>query len=332
MCIPIWERVFTNERVKKVKRLLSFLLLFLLPAVAFADLEVRFLDVGHGDSAIILCDGEAMIIDGGDKQNSDKVFSALTALGITELKYAVATHPQEDHVGGLASIFHAAAVRALYTPVTEYTNDRFEMLMDKATINAVPVTVPSPGDTLALGGATVTILAPVQKYEDPNDMSIVLRVDYGANSFIFCADAGTAVEKALMSAGANLDADVIKIAHHGSKSASSEAFLSAVSPRYAVISCSSRYDNPDDEVRAAVSAVNATMLRTDVNGDIVIASDGENLTVTTEVYFVGNAKSDVYHRMTCSSVAKMKEANKVTLYTPEQAEKQNYKPCKNCNP
>lgn len=315
-------------------RKITFVLLLILICFsnAIADLEVHFLDVGHGDSAIVICDGEAMIIDGGDKQSSDKVFSAIKALNITELKYAVATHPQEDHVGGLSSIFHAATVHALFSPVTEYTNDRFEILMDKATINSVPVIMPGIGETFALGGATVTILAPVQKYEDPNDMSIVLRIDYDANSFLFCGDAGTSVEKTLLSAGANIDADVIKIAHHGSKSASSEAFLTAVSPSYAVISCSTRYDNPDDEVLASVFTTDATLLRTDINGDIVIISDGENLTVATDVYFVGNAKSDVFHRMTCSSVSKMKEANKVTLYTPEQAEDQNYKPCKNCNP
>lgn len=316
-----------------MKRILALILAFLLPLTAFADLEARFIDVGHGDCTIIICDGEAMIIDGGESGESDRVFTAIHDLSITELKYAVATHPQSDHVGGLPAAFHAANVRALYSPVTEYDNERFRTLMDKAKEMAVPVFVPVAGDVLTLGNATVTVLAPVKQYKDPNDISIVLRIDYGQHSFLLCADAGVAVEKTLLKAGTNVDADVLKVAHHGSNSATSPEFAQAISPRYSIISCSARYDNPDREVLDALYNVpRCDVLRTDINGDVVIVSDGETLSVVSEYYYVGNGNSEIFHRMTCSSVSKMKDSNKVTLYTPEQAEYEGYRPCKNCSP
>lgn len=316
-----------------MKKLLLFLALLLFPLHALADLEAHFLDVGHGDCIIITCDGDAMIIDGGQSSESDHVFTAIRTMGITDLKYAVATHPQSDHIGGLPAAFHAATVQSLYAPVTEYDSDRFQTLIDKANEMSVPVIVPTAGDTFPLGGATVTVIAPIKQYKDPNDMSIVLRIDYGNHSFLFCGDAGESVEKALIKAGANLDTDVLKVAHHGSNSATTTDFVNAVSPRYAVISCSARYDNPDDEVLNALYTVPfCDVLRTDINGDVVITTDGEHLTVTAEYYYIGNARSEVFHRMTCNSVEKMSNGNKVTLYTPGQAEHENYRPCKNCSP
>lgn len=316
-----------------MRKLLLVLLLLLIPLPALADLEARFLDVGHGDCTIIICDGEAMVIDGGDERNSDKLYSVLQGLGIKELKYAVATHPQVDHVGGLTAIFYATTVKTLYAPVTEYANDRFEMLMDKATINNVPVVVPTPGDTLSLGGATIRVLAPIKQYKDVNDMSIVLRLDYGEHSFLFTGDAGKSVERDMLDAVSDLDVDVLKVAHHGGNSASSENFISAVSPRYAIISCSSRYDNPDEEVLSALYSQHfASIIRTDVNGDIIAYSDGEKLIFSAESFYVGNVNTEVFHRSTCASVAKMKEDNKSIFYTTEQAEQKGYRPCKNCSP
>lgn len=316
-----------------MKRLLLFCLLLLLPMTALADLEVRFLDVGHGDCAVILCDGEAMVIDGGDERNSDKLYTVIKDLGVTELKYAVATHPQTDHVGGLTAIFYASTVRALYTPVLEYSTDRFEMLMDKAALNSVPVIVPSPGDTLALGGAVITILSPVGEYKNANDMSIVLRLDYGERSFLFTGDAGKSVEKALLTAAAALDADVLKVAHHGSSSATSAEFVQAVSPDYAVISCYLRYDNPDAEVLDTLLAADGTqILRTDVNGDILVSTDGREIYVSSEYAYVANTSTEVFHRDYCPSAAKMADEHRKIYFISEQAERDGYRPCKNCSP
>lgn len=315
-----------------MKKLLLLIAIFLLPLTALADLEIHFLDVGHGDSAIIICNGAAMLIDGGDSGESDRLYTALRDLGVTELQCVIATHPQADHVGGLPAAFHAAEVGTLYTPVTSYDNERFQTLIDKAAEMSVPVVVPEPGDYFTLGSSVVTFLAPLREYRDPNDMSIIVRVDYHDQRFLFCGDAGKSAEKDLLKSGADLDADVIKIAHHGSDSATTPDFIQAVSPRYAVISCSARYDNPDADVLATILAAGCDLLRTDDNGDITLRSDGESITIETEVYYVGNVNSEIYHRHTCTSVSRMSEKNKTTIYTVDQAEYEGYRPCKNCSP
>lgn len=315
-----------------MKKLLLILLLFLLPCAALADLEAHFLAVGHGDCTILICDGEAMIVDGGPVSSSDMVFSFLQKLGVTELKYAVATHPNTDHVGGLPAAFHAASVQTLYTPVTEYDGSRFQVLMEKAAEMDVPVIVPSAGDVLMLGGAQITILSPMKAYTDMNDMSIVLRVTYGEHAFLLCGDAGSSVESDLLRAGAELQADVIRVSHHGSDTASTPSFLKAVNAKWAVISCSERYENPDPVIMERLLTMRAVPLCTDYTGDIIIRSDGVKLTVSTEVYYVGNINSEVFHRMNCNSVKKMKESNKYIVYSCEQAEYLGFRGCKNCSP
>lgn len=321
-----------------MKRILLYLLVLLaIPAFAFADLEAHFLDVGHGDCTILLCDGEAAIVDGGPVSSSDMVFTYLRDLGVTEIRYAFATHPQTDHVGGLPAAFHAAKMQALYTPVTEYDNARFGVLMDKAEEMNVPVIVPAVGDQLALGSATITVLSPAKGYTDPNDLSLVLRIDHDSMSLLICGDAGADVEADLIASGANLDVDVIRISHHGSDTATTPKFVAAASPKYAVISCSERYNNPDPDIMQLLLRCEIPVLCTDYLGTIVIEKDDlmckkEYDPIKCEKWYVGNMRTEVFHRHTCSSVDKMSKSNKVALYSTEEAEHKGYRPCKNCSP
>lgn len=319
----------------KIEKLFMFLLVLLLPLTAFADLEAHFLDVGHGDCTIIMCDGESMIIDGGDAKYSDKVFSALKSLGISELKYAVATHPHDDHTGGLAAAFYACTVKELLTPTTTHSTVRHDLLLERSN----KTTIPSAGNTYTLGGSLITILSDGSSYDDINDWSIILRIDYGKKSFLFTGDASKTVELDMIRA-CDLDVDVLKVAHHGSNTATSKEFVNAASPTVSVISCSSEYSNPSKEVmeRLATSSVYITKN----TGDIVIATDGHTLTVNSkhveqesaasEQYYIGNANSKVFHYPTCKSVAAMSEKNKRVVETREEAENLGYRPCKNCNP
>lgn len=322
----------------EMKKSILFLLAFLaFPLLAFADLEAHFLDVGHGDCTIIICDGEAAIIDGGPVSASDMVFAYLRDLGVSEIKYAFATHPQTDHVGGLPAAFHAAQVQALYTPVTAYDNARFGVLMDKADEMGVPVIGPDVGDQLPLGSATITILSPAKAYTDPNDMSLVLRIDHDRMSMLICGDAGANVESDLIASGANLDVDVIRISHHGSDTATTPDFIRSASPKYAVISCSERYNNPDPDTMDLLLQRNIPILCTDYVGTIVIdQTDIESKTpdepIECEKWYVGNARTEVFHRYSCNSVEKMSQSNRVVLYSTEEANYKGYRPCKNCSP
>ena len=176
-----------------MRRIAAFILvLLLLPAIALADLEVHFLDVGQGDCAVVLCDGEAMIIDGGPYGASGKVYSYVRkTLNLRHVDYLVSTHPHVDHVYGLSSVLNAARVDLILTPVLQWDSKSFNAMLKYAKKQDTPVTVPSEGDTLMLGNATVTILhcwPEAVKEGRTNDSSIVLRIDYGHTSFLFTGD------------------------------------------------------------------------------------------------------------------------------------------------
>lgn len=316
-----------------MKKLLVFLLL-ILPIYAFADLEAHFLDVGHGDCTIITCDGETMIIDGGVSSCSQQVFNYLRNLGITDIKYAVASHPDADHIGGLPAAFHAASVKTLLTPISDHDENRFVILLKTAQEQSATVTISKAGDVFRLGNAKITILSPVIMFADTNDMSLVFRLDYGETSFLFTGDASTAVERDLIARKSDLDADVLKVSHHGSNSGTSSEFVAVVSPQYAVISCENM---PSIEV--LYSLAEPCTLITAQKGNIIIRSDGIALTTGYEKtsspqtnQFVGNANSKVFHLSICDSVSTMSEKNKRYFDTIEQAESKGYRPCKNCSP
>ena len=270
---------------RAMKRIAAFvLILLLLPAIALADLEVHFLDVGQGDCAVVLCDGETMVIDGGPGGSNNKVYSYIRkTLKLRHVDYIVSTHPHVDHVHGLATVLNVARVDLILTPVLEWDSRAFNNMLKYAAKQDTPIIVPNEGDTLKLGGATVTILHCWPEAVDAghtNDSSIVLRIDYGQTSFLFTGDAEDWSEYMMIDAGVNLKADVLKVAHHGSKYSSTQEFLNIVQPEYAVISVAkgNSYDHPHKETLDRLGTVNAKVLRTDELGSIVIKSDGNNIT------------------------------------------------------
>ena len=256
------------------------LLILLLPAVALADLEVHFLDVGQGDCAIVLCDGESMVIDGGPGGSNAKLYSYIRkTLKPRHFDYVISTHPHVDHVHGLATVLNAAQVEVVYTPVLKWDSRSFNNMLKYAAKQNTPVVVPNEGDTWKLGGADVTILHCWPEAIDAgrtNDSSIVLRVDYGQTSFLFTGDAEDWSEYMMIDAGVNLKTDVLKVAHHGSRFSSTMEFLNEVRPQYAVISVGkdNTYGHPHPELLERIEKIGAKVLRTDELGTIVIKSDG----------------------------------------------------------
>ncbi len=244
------------------------------------ELLVRFLDVGQGDSALITLGEHSMLIDGGPSSASSELFSILTRLGITHLDCIIATHPDADHCGGLAGALNAVSCGTFYCSVTEHDTKTFNNIIKY--LGDVPVTVPKAGDSFALGGATVEFVGPVRPSGDTNNGSLVCELTYGDTSFLFTGDAEVESEAAMLASGVDLSADVLKVGHHGSGSSTSQLFLDAVSPDYAVISVGKNsYGHPTDEVLSRLQSANSTILRTDELGDITFASNGTTLTVTT---------------------------------------------------
>ncbi len=252
----------------KQKRLSSWVLVFLFlmlvltiayvlysqqesaPPAEGGSLAVHFIDVGQADAALVICDGHYMLIDGGNAEDSDLVYSYLKRNGARQLDYMVASHAHEDHIGGLSGALNYAAVDTAFCPVAEYNSKVFQNMVKYLEEQGRSLTVPEPGDKFYLGSAQVEILGPVQEYDDTNDTSIVLRIDYGETSFLFTGDMETGAEKDLLDSGANVGATVLKAGHHGSDTSTSYRFLREVSPQYTVISVGegNSYGHPSDEV------------------------------------------------------------------------------------
>ena len=248
-------------------------------------LQVHFLDVGQGDCAVLLCDGEVMVIDGGPKASSGMVYSYIRdTLKISHIDCLVSTHPHLDHVYGLASVLNAAPADLILTPVLEWDSGAFGNMASYAAAQGAPLVVPQEGDTMRLGGALVTVLhcwPEAVSLGRTNDASIVLRIDYGTTSFLFTGDAEDWSEYMMLDAGTNLRANVLKVSHHGSNTASTAEFLKAVSPVYAVVSvgAGNEYGHPHVSVLRRLENTECTVIRTDISGTVVFCSNGSDVTV-----------------------------------------------------
>lgn len=253
---------------------------------------VQYLDVGQGDSELIQCDGHYMLIDGGTSKYSDKIYATLKAQNITALDYIVNTHPHEDHVGGLSGALQFATVKTALSPVKSYDGEGFKDFVKYLKKQGVSITVPSPGDTFTLGSASVTVLGPIEDSDDPNNLSIVLRVVYGDTSFLFVGDAQTSEENDILASGRTVKSDVLKVGHHGSETSTGADFLAAVAPKYAVIEVgdSNSYNHPNQGTLDRLKAAGVTLFRTDLQGTITCTSDGKALTFQTGK----TASSDVF--------------------------------------
>lgn len=244
--------------------------------------KVTFLDVGQGDSALVECDGAYLLIDGGPPEASSVLYTVLTREGIDHLDYVVATHPDTDHTGGIAGALEVATVGRAFCSVISAEQRSFNAMADRLSAQNVALEVPEVGDSWALGSALVQVIGPVSRTDDgdANNDSIMLKVTYGSTVFVFAGDADEGEEKG---AAAYLDGcDVLKVAHHGSAGSSCYAFLRAALPRNAVISCSAdnSYGHPTDAALSRLRDCGAKVFRTDMQGDIVVESDGETVTMT----------------------------------------------------
>ncbi len=319
------------------------------PPAEGGSLQVHFIDVGQADAALVICDGHYMLIDGGNAEDSDLVYSYLEHHGAKNLDYMVASHAHEDHIGGLSGALNYAKVDTALCPVTEYSSKVFQNMVKYLEQQGKSLTVPAPGDKFDLGSARVEILGPVQEYDDTNNTSIVLRIDYGETSFLFTGDMETGAEKDLLESGADVRATVLKAGHHGSDTSTGYQFLREVSPRYTVISVGegNKYGHPSDEVLSRFRDAGTEVYRTDMQGHVIAESDGKTVTFRTEKeadtatnptgnstlqMYVGNSGSKKFHLSDCASAKNIQEDKKVVFLTRLQAVLEGYEPCGRCNP
>lgn len=245
-------------------------------------LEVHYIDVGQGDATLIKCGSHAMLIDGGNNNKGTTVQLYLKKQGVESLDYVIGTHPDADHIGGLDVIVYKYNCDTVIMPDYEKDTKTYQELVDVIHDKNMKITYPVVGEQYALGEAKFTIIAPNSNSYggNANDYSVAILLEYGKNSFLFTGDAEEASEAEMLTNGIDISADVYKVAHHGSRSASTQEFLNAVHPKYAVISCGegNSYGHPHAEVLNRLRSMGVEVFRTDEQGSIIASSDGENIT------------------------------------------------------
>ena len=250
-----------------------------------AKLTAHYLDVGQGDSELIqLPNGKTMLIDAGEAEAGDRIVADLKALGVTKLDYVVATHPHADHIGGMPKVLASFPVGAVYLSNATATTQTYKNFIAAVKKSGAPAYVVRAGAAIFTdeGGAAAAVVAPnSDSYDDLNNYSVVIRLTYGSRAFLFTGDAEALSEGEIT---ANVQADVLKVGHHGSSSSTSAAFLKKVAPKYAVIEvgAGNDYGHPTQQTLQRLAGVGAAVYRTDLNGTVTMVCDGTNISVSTE--------------------------------------------------
>lgn len=254
---------------------------------AAGSAKVHFIDVGQGDACLVeLPGGQTLLIDGGGRAAGEKVQSYLKEQGVERIDYLIATHPHEDHIGGLIGVVKQFDIGKIYMPRVTHTTKTYEEFLEAIQRKGLKITAARAGVTIDAGeGVEAVLVAPCREdYEELNDYSAVLKLTYGQVSFLFTGDAEGGAERDMLASDANLAAQVLKVSHHGSSTSSSKEFLRAVQPKIAVISAGkdNPYGHPHREVVERLTSLGVEILRTDEMGDIVITADQKEIvTVST---------------------------------------------------
>ena len=245
-----------------------------------AEMEVHFIDVGQGDATLIISDGEAMLIDAGDDSKGTLVQNYLTKQGVKELKYLILTHTDADHIGGADVIVSKFAIDTVFMGDYPKENRVYRDLLKAFEYKELTWSTPNIGNVYELGKAEFTIIAPNRTYSDPNNSSIGLLLRNGEDSFLFTGDAEEEAEYDILANGLEMDCDVLKAGHHGSKTSNSEAFLQAALPEYVVISCEegNSYGHPHAGPLNRFRSMGVEVFRTDEQGSVIAFSNGEEIT------------------------------------------------------
>ena len=324
-------------------------------------MRVHFIDVGQADSAFIeLGNGQTMLIDAGRSGNASTIVSYIKGLQYETIDYVIASHPHNDHIGGMADVLNSFEIGKMYMPKQAHTISAFENMLDVIDNKNIELYTAKAGTSILSSGIIdIDVLAPFADSDSNlNNVSAVVRITYGKTVMLFTGDAEHVIENQLLKSG--IDADVLKVGHHGAGSSSAPSFIKAVSPEVAVISCGqgNSYGHPHADTLAILNEVGAKIYRTDEQGTIVVTADqNKKITVDkkastvkenappaavqtptenvqTETPVVDNQSQVVYrtntgkkyHRSGCSYLKSKVET------TVSGAKAMGLEPCSRCNP
>lgn len=248
------------------------------------NLEISYIDVGQADSALIRINQKYVLIDAGSRESSNKLVKFLKDKGVSKFEYVIATHPHEDHIGGMKKVIENFEINNFYMADVITTTKTFEDMLDAMADKNISFKTLNLLDTFNVDEANFVCLSSLSNnIINLNDASIVLKMDYYKTKYLFMADATDNVEKNMFDY--DLESDVLKVAHHGSKYSTSATFLGLVKPKYAIISVGKDnvYKLPSDQVLNRLYSGDIKVYRTDFDGTITVVSDGKNINITKEV-------------------------------------------------
>ena len=280
-----------NKKFSVKKMICLLLICVLIPATLFVcagkspdTLTLHMLDVGQGDSFLIVTPtGYTMLVDAGDPTQGGRVASYLKRQGVNRINHLVATHPHADHIGGMEVILDRFNVVELLIPSVIHTSQVFERLLLKASETKTALKSVTKSAVLhAEDDLTIQVLTTGYDYGDHlNDWSLIIHVSHGAHSILMTGDAESLAEAHMLEVfhPQILNSTVLKVGHHGSSTSTTQPFLNAVSPEIALISSGrdNRYGHPHEEVLNRLEALNSWIYRTDLQGTVVIFSDGKKI-------------------------------------------------------
>ena len=255
-----------------------------MPAPGSSGFTIDFIDVGQGDATLVTAiTGETLLVDGGRSKN--RLRDRLESMGIQDLDAIALTHPDADHVAGFVEVLEMFPVERVYLNGGESDSQTFGNFMASVEAEGATVATVSRGDTISLGGLTLSVVHPGELSGDSNEDSLVLLLDCSDVEVLLTGDAETPSEEDMLAAGVLFDIDVLKIGHHGSRTSSSQPFLDALLPEAGVISAGmeNSYGHPHEDVMARLAATGMRILETDTSED----ADGIRMTSDCQTYEFG---------------------------------------------
>lgn len=277
--------------MKKI-RVITLVLLFALFFTGIKDVEaasnvqVHFLNIGQGDATLIQTPNENILIDGGGKGKGPEIVKYLNKYKVKSLTAVVSTHPDADHVGGLAYVIKNMKVSKVYAPNISHTTQAYKDFLLAVKNKNLKITIAKQGLEIPTIAKDITLkfIAPVKTYakSDLNNWSAVLHLKHNKKSFLFMGDAETKAETDMLAKNLISKVDVLKVGHHGSKDSSTAKLLNKAKPTYSVISVGKNsYGHPTSDVLNRLKAVKSTVYRTDKSGNVIFTSNGSKITVKT---------------------------------------------------